>query len=122
MTSNKNLLKETLRSRLERGHQKFIEEKLGEGHPLHSAQQVRAANSVIRRDLLANKSLTSSLSQIIVDQRREAGAQAVCARDLGRLDYDQLTESLSGLKDAIDDAKVSLLESAAVGGLEDETI
>lgn len=109
MTSDKILLKEAMRSKLDRGHGRFVDSKLGNDHPLSGLNQIRATRSQIDLEIQKNRVLACSLSDVLRTHSREVREQSSAIKELERLDVDRMVDSLAELKDNVEEVKDTIM-------------
>lgn len=114
MTSEKNVLKESMRLQLEQNHKRFISDTLGEKHPLAALQQVKVTRSIIDQELQQNKVLVADLAKILTGKRSEIRKQTAVLRELGHAGVDEVMDSLTELKDAVEDIKETVASTASI--------
>nr|CDI95431.1 GP96 [Caviid herpesvirus 2 str. CIDMTR] len=113
MTSKKELLKETMRHRLEQKHCKFLSDALGETHPSVEQQRIRAA--CVAFDLERLATLSTARALLDVSARRASDAQKRTALTKGLLDGDTFYESndvLIEINDRVAELKDNVLDAA----------
>lgn len=113
MTSEKDLLKDAMRLKLEQKHKRFVSEKLGEEHPLSSLQEIKVLDAVAEKERRTNRTVSVNLAALIARQKRELKKQTEAVRGLEKLDLDSVTESIIELKDALEDVRANLASSIA---------
>lgn len=114
MTSSKDVLKDALCAELEQKHHRFVRDKLGSRHPLVRQQEIRSAKASIRRDLRENDRLIRDLGDVVRSHQSEIKRQALSLR---KLNVDEISDSLSELKDAV--AEVREVFADSVGNASD---
>lgn len=108
MTSKRDLLKENMRSSLERGHHRFLSERLGIAHPLTAVQQIRRDNSKVECELRTAKLLTADLAGLAIRRRREVREQTALVRDLEKLNVEKLVDSAVELCESVREVQTAL--------------
>ncbi|AFK83933.1 B96 [miniopterid betaherpesvirus 1] len=111
MTSDKDMLKEAMKLKLAQKHQEFVSDKLGEDHPLTAVEQVRVARVASDANLSSTRALSVDLAKLLLRQRAEIKKQTAELRGLSAIGVDEVVDSLTELKDAVEDVKETVLSS-----------
>ncbi|AAK57139.1 T96 [Tupaiid betaherpesvirus 1] len=109
MTSEKKLLKENMRAVLEQRHTKFLATALGAEHPATSLQQVRTAKALVARELECTRVDTASLLELTLTEAKEIRRQTQVVRELQRLRLDDVVDSLTELRDSVQELREDVL-------------
>ncbi|AEV80946.1 tegument protein UL14 [Saimiriine betaherpesvirus 4] len=114
MTStNKELLKEAMRTQLEKTHHQFLKRAYGEKHHLTHHQVLRVMRAALqqeqRRDALAVQEISACLLRDQPRVQQELGK----AKELQRLQVDERLDSLTELKDTVEDSYSALVDSVS---------
>lgn len=109
MTSDKILLKEALRSKLDRSQERFVGDKLGNGHPLTALHQIRTTKSALDLEVQKNSILAAEIGRFVRSRSTEIRKHASLVKEIERLDVGSVVDDLAELKDSVDNVRSDMI-------------
>ncbi|AAM00734.1 tegument protein UL14 [Panine betaherpesvirus 2] len=115
MTSaNKQLLKEVMRLDLERQQHQFLRRAYGSRHRLTSHQALSVMRTAVREQTHYSRLTVQRVgAHLLGDERQELQRELARAKQLQRLDVDGALDSLTELKDTVDDVNCAFVDSVS---------